>query len=77
MAERTDSFEVKLSLAISSNLIMSCFSKWSFFDSISKYIISYTGLKQVANYCKDKICAKECSEKNCILKACLVISNGD
>ena len=41
MAERTDSFEVKLSLAISSNLIMSCFSKWSFFDSISKYIISY------------------------------------
>ena len=42
---------------------MSCFSKWSLFDFFSKYIINYTGLKQVANYCMDKIHEKERSEK--------------
>ena len=58
-------------------LMMSCFAKWSFFDSILEYIINYTELKQVSNYCRDKIHAKDCSEKNFILKVCLVISNGD
>ena len=58
-------------------LIMSCFAKWSFFDSILEYIINYTGLKQVSNYCRDRIHARDCSEKNFILKVCLVIINGD
>ena len=64
-------------ITIVNYLIMSCFAKWPLFDSISECIINYTGLKQVSNYCRDKIHAKDCSEKNCILKACLVISNGD
>ena len=58
-------------------LIMSGFAKWSLFDSISEYIINYIGLKQVSNYCRDKIHAKDCQKKNCILKACLFINNGD
>ena len=42
---------------------MSCFSKWSLFDSTSKYIINYAGLKQVANYCRHKIHEKSAQKK--------------
>ena len=58
---------------------MSCFSKWSLhlFDSISKYIINYTGLKQVANYCRDKIHEKECSEKKTVQQVWLIVLRTD
>ena len=42
---------------------MSCFSKWSLFDSISKYIINYTGLKQVSIIVGTKFMQKSAGKK--------------
>ena len=56
---------------------MSCFSKWSLFDSISKYIINYTGLKQVANYCRHKIHEKSAQEKKTVQHVWLIVMGTD
>ena len=48
---------------------MSVFSKWSSFDSIWKYSINYTGIKQVAIIARTKFMQKSALKKKTTLKA--------